>query len=126
MTEFQEVFRLMRAYVKAREAEKVAGKERARLGELIKHYLQPGQIIYDGETGIEARLQTRQGREHYDVSAMPAELVRALQAAGALQVDVDVIRALQGKSSLPDEIRPWAIPGPTSTALIVEELSRGW
>lgn len=113
---------LLAAYVAARNTKADSERVMEALAPRFKAWLEKhiGDELYDGERGLRASLQTRQGSERYDVSAMPAALVKQLHKANALTVDVKVLRALSGKSVLPEDCRPYRVPGEETTALKVD------
>lgn len=121
----EHLVKMLPAYVEARGERDMAGKHVEMIGKLFKAYLErhEDEVLWtehaDGD--IEAKLQHRKGTESYDVTSMPPELVLQLHQARALQVDVKVIRALAGKDILPEDIKRYQIPGPETTALMVEQ-----
>jgi len=118
----QDVVGLLRPYVEARDQETSSGKQRARLGELLKHYLErhPGEVVYDGESGLEASLQERQGAAVYEMDRMPEDLVLLLHRHGALKVDGIVLKALAGHQ-VAEQAKAYARPGAATVALNVKE-----
>lgn len=122
-----ELVGLLMAYVSARnvkaESEKVMEVIAARLKPWLEKH--PDDELVDGERGLRAFLQARSGSERYDVTSMPAPLVRRLHKARALTVDVKVIRALSGKDVLPEDVKPYRVPGEETTALRVEAIKNG-
>lgn len=96
-------------------------RERA-ITEAVKAYMEQRglEVLEDGEKGYVARLQVRRGSPTYDVRSMPDGLVLRLKGLGALAVDAKVIKALDGKAAEALDVRPYAIPGPETVALVVE------
>lgn len=112
---------LLRPYVEARESETTYGKAKTRLGELIKAYLeQSGDAeVYDGERNLVAHLQNRTS-EAYDVSRAPEDLILLAWRMGALTVNVAAVKAQPAGSELKERLKPFAVPGRGSVALVVE------
>lgn len=112
----------LKPYIESRDKRDYHAKEVDLLGKTIKAYLErTGEELWDGEAEIVGKLQTRNGSESYDVFNMPPELVLKLQQANALSVDLKVLKALVGKSALPEDVKRWKIPGGQTTALIVQK-----
>lgn len=112
------------SYCKARDAESQAKSEKEGIGKALKDWLEehPDEVLYDMEHGLQAYLQTRQGSDRYDVSSMPPELILRLHQAHALQLDVQVIKALSGKDILPEDVKPYRVPAEQSVALQVKQV----
>lgn len=114
---------LLKPYVEARKAEAYAKRDKDAAGEAIKDWLQrhPADSLYDGETGIDAQLKTRNGTESYDIGRMPWALVKKLWAANALSMDVKMLRALAEKTTLYIDSQPWRVPGSATEYLEVTQ-----
>lgn len=112
---------LLAPYIEAREQEAIYGKQKTRLGDLLKHYLEQhaGEVVWDGERRIEGRLQERHGTDGFEMERMPDDLVLLLNRIGALSVNAAVIKACTVQEVL-DRIKPYKVPGKTTTALQVE------
>lgn len=118
----REIVHMLNVYAKFRDAEKTAAADKENVGKLIKGYLvkHPGEAVVDHEHGLQARMQTRNATEGYDTSRMDSELLFRLQESHALNVDVKVIRALEGRDIIAEDVKPYKVPGGTSAALVVE------
>ena len=118
---------LLRPYSEAREQERSYGKQRERLGQLIRHFIEThdGEVIRDGEYGIEARLQERAlpGREYDLVTLWEKDrlLFERLVLHGCLRAD-DAAVKMAGQQVGGAEA--YAFPKKTTTALAVEERKR--
>lgn len=114
---------LLAPYTEERATAKAAADRRDSIGVIIKGWLEehPGETLRDGEAGLEARLQSRHGTERYDVRGMVAELVLTLAAMGALEVNVRVIRALEGKAIVAEDVKPHRIPGGETVSFVVKQ-----
>ena len=113
---------LLRAYCEARTQREVYGKQTEQLGALIKAYLQshPGEVLWDGETRMEARLQMRAG-VIYDLVSIRAKnpvLFDRLADLGCLTVDSQVLKAQLDQ--LPG-VEDYRMPGRATQALMVEQ-----
>lgn len=120
--EEQRIVGLLQVYDDARSTESTAKKAKDEAGKQIKDWLgkHPDEALYDGETGIEARLQERRGSDRYDVHRIPWKLVKRLWEANALNVDLDVLKSLADRDTLPVDIQPWRVPGGVTYALDVK------
>jgi len=109
-------------YDRWRAQETSARAEKEKIAVRLRRWLDlhPADTLWDGERGIEARLQTRTGAERYDVAAMPAALVKALHNSNALTVDVTVLRALAGKTTVAEDVKPYRVPGMVTMSLEVK------
>ncbi len=114
---------LLAPYVETRRKRDISAKHLDLLAHQLKEYLEAhdGEELWDGEKGIIARMQTRSSTEHYDTANMPIDLIQKLWQANALKVDTAMIKALVGRSSLPEEIKRWRVPGGVTYALEVKE-----
>ena len=89
---------LLRPYIEAREQEASYGKQKSRLGELIKNYIEThdGEVVWDGENLIEAVLKERRipGRD-YDLVTMwerDRAMFERLVLTGCLKVDEAAVK----------------------------------
>ena len=97
-------------------------KQEEGLTASLKRYLESsGEPVYDGEFGLTAKLQTRNGSPTYDVKSMPDSLVMSLRDLAALNVDSKVIKALDGRVIESLDVKRFAMPGSTSTSIAFEE-----
>lgn len=110
-------------YVEARDAATSAKKDQDRLGELIKKWLEQhaGEVVYDGEAGLEARLQERRlpGRPCDLNALLDAEphLLAQLIRNGCLKVDE---AAVKRAGALAGGVERYLGPAGVTHALIVE------
>jgi hypothetical protein len=89
---------LLPAYTRARSEKASAEKDVERIGGLFKDWLgeHPGEVIWDGESGIEASLKTRRvsGRT-YDLLTLWDQnraLFERLLKTGCLKVDESAVK----------------------------------
>ena len=106
---------------KGRLERKIEKLEKPVRDYLAKH---PGEALRDGEHGITARLQFRQGSEEMDVLSLaernPALLTWAAER-GLLRLNAKAYKALQGQGSEMLALKGWVNrPGGTE-ALVIEE-----
>ena len=113
---------MLRPYIHERTTEASAKSSKEHLGKLIKHYLEthPGEVVWDGENGLEAKLQER------DVPGRPCDLhslfernpglFMQLLHNGCLRVDET---ALKSAGALVAGIEAYMGPKGRTTALIV-------
>ena len=83
----------------------------------------PGETLRDGETGIEGRLQPRQGSPDLDVMRLAEanpDLLRWAAVRGILRLDLAAFRALDGKAREMVEIGDFMAPGAGSEALVIQ------
>jgi hypothetical protein len=118
----RDIVGMLTVYAQFRDEEKCAAAAKEQIGKLIKTYLaaHPEEAIVDHEHGLQARMQSRNTTESYDVSRMDSELLFRLQESHALNVDVKVIRALEGRDIIAEDVKPYRVPGGTLAALVVE------
>lgn len=123
----RELVEMIVPFITARNSKQASEKVMEAFSKRMKAWLEerPGDELVDGEANARAYLRSRVGPESYDVTSMSPELVLRLHQAHALQVDVAVIRALSGKDILPEDVKPYRIPGNETTALIVEQIKNG-
>ena len=114
---------LLQRLVELRKARKKHSDDFDDMADLFKAYLQkhPGEVIWDGEHRIEARLGETRTPESYDVFNMPDDLILRLKAKQALSVDLKIMRDLQGKDSDADAAKRWRMPGGVTQRLVIEE-----
>lgn len=110
----------LRPYIETRAQRDSYGKHLEKIAALLKNYLErhSGEEIYDGETGIVAKLTERHGSDVYETERMDAKLIRDLHKVGALRVDPGVIKALAGQE-IADRAKRYVRPGPVTVALDV-------
>jgi hypothetical protein len=124
IVEERRVVGLLKPYADARHDEAIAKRRKDDAGAVIKEWLdkRPGEAVFDGETGLEAVYQERRGSESYDLTNVPPALLKRLQKAKCLKVDVTVLRALsQHGDTLPVDMQPWKVPGGVTYALDVQK-----
>ena len=113
---------MLAPYLEARSERDHYAKTVERFGALLKDYLErEGGVVYDGERGIEASLQTRNGTPVYDLVAIREHdpvLFQRLIDLGCLAVNAAAVKA-QGQQLV--GIERYAGPGKGSVALIVSE-----
>ena len=102
-------------------------KERELMADFIKSWLRdnPSEELVDGEAGIRARLQEREGTPEYDVASMPDALVLWAQAHHILQLNHKRARYYVGESPEGDALKGYRTPGQVSEALVVWESASG-
>ena len=113
---------LLRAYVEARAERDNYGKRVESLGKMMKAYLEAhsGEVLWDGENKIEARLQDRSGGVTYDVISLrthDAVLFERLFDTGCVTLDAAVVKAQADQVA---GVEKYAMPKKGTTALIVE------
>ena len=110
-------------YARARADEQKATQVKTSLGAAIKNYLEqnPNETLYDGESGYEARLQRRSGRDTYDTRSMPEALILRLHAVGALDLNPEVVKSFAGRDVLSLELDRYRVPAGEQAALIVRQ-----
>ena len=116
---------LLRAYVEARAERDNYNKRVEALAKMMKEFLvsHPGEVLYDGEHKIEARLQERSGGVTYDlISIHKADpiLFQRLFDTGCLTVDAAVVKAQKDQIG---GLAKYEMPKRGTTALIVERKS---
>lgn len=95
---------------------------RARAGAVIREYLDKhGGLLVDGERGITAYLQGREGMARWDLTRVPDALLLWAAKMGLLTVDNRQFVGLLGKFVEADNLKPYRQPGAPSTALVVEK-----
>ena len=114
---------LLRPYCELRFARDAYDRDLKPIADLLKSWLQlrPEEEIADLERGIVARLQERHGADVYELARMPEDLVLALWRSNALTVNGAVLKALGKGHELSERAKPYARPGPVTTALEVKE-----
>jgi len=86
--------------------------------------LHPGDFLRDGETGIVAKYQERNGPEDMDVIGLAQErpeLCIDLAKRGCLRLDNGVWKALQGKTAAALDAAGFLMSGKGSVALLIEK-----
>ena len=116
---------LLRAYVGLRAERDAAAKGMDALSKQIKPYLEahPGEVLFDGESRIEASLQERSGGVTYDlISIHKADpiLFQRLFDTGCLTVDAAVVKAQHDQVG---GLEKYAMPKRGSVALMVDQKS---
>ena len=113
---------LLRAYHEARADRDNAVKRVDSLGKMMREFLEshPGEVLWDGENKIEARLQERSGGVTYDLIAIAHQdhvLFDRLFNLGILTVDAAAAKAQRDQVA---GLEKYAMPKRGTTALIVE------
>ena len=113
---------LLRPYINERAERDNHGKQVERYAALLKNYLErhPGEEIFDGESGIVAKLLERHSSDVFETERMDAKLIRDLHKVGALKVDPAVIKALGGQE-IADRAKKYLRPGTVTAYLDVKE-----
>lgn len=111
-------------YCRARDAEAQAKNEKEALGKSFKEWLDenPGDVLHDGEHGLQALLQERRGTPVYDLITIAEKdpiLFDRLLKTGCLQVNAAAVK-VQGVQVA--GVEKYAGPAPVTTALQVKEI----
>lgn len=112
-------------YIDARAAENAAKAHKEALGKAFKEWLEenPGEVLYDGELGVQALMQERDapGRD-CDLNAVydgNKALFEQLLKNGCLKVDE---AAIKRAGALVGGIEPYLAPKRRTTALVVKDI----
>ena len=113
---------LLRAALEARAQRDHYARQFDNIARLFKGYLEahPDEVLFDGESKIEARLQRREKPANYDTASMPWALIQALHEARLLSVSDACVKAITDQR-LQDEARRFRQPGGETLALLIEE-----
>ena len=114
---------LLRVYVDYRRREAEAGEVKDQVGGQLKRWLEahPGEVLWDGETRLEGRLQQRAGTITYDllgIEEFDPPLFNRLLRLGCLRVDAGAVKVQAEQLA---GIQRYALPGKGTVALLVEE-----
>ena len=110
-------------YCEARKLEGAAKDNKDAQGRTIRWWLDehPGDELRDGELGISARLQPRQGSPQFDAPNASTEALRWLADHGCLKLDYATFKTLVGKFVEADDINRTLMPGGETMVLDVKE-----
>ena len=121
--QLEHMVKMLSAYVRARSEATDAKRTQDMIGDLLKGYLErhPDEVIWDGETGIEACMKERTlpGKQ-YDLISLAkkdALLFQRLLEMGCLQVNAAAVK-VQGAQV--GGVEAYAFPQGKSKALSVE------
>ena len=84
----------------------------------------PGDFLRDGETGVVAKLQERQGTPELDMISLyqkDTETILDLASFGCLKLDAKGWQGIQGKSMVAERAKPFLMPGKGSMALLIDK-----
>ena len=114
---------LLRVYVDYRRREAEAGEGKDQVGGQLKRWLEahPGEVLWDGETRLEGRLQARAGTPTYDLLGIREHddsLFQRLLALGCVSIESKAVKLHAEQLA---GVQRYAMPGKGSVALIVEE-----
>ena len=117
---------MLARYVDLRHRIAKLEKEKELLVDFIKNWLRdnPGEELVDGEAGIRARLQERQGTPEYDAASMPPALVLWAQGQHLLGFNHKGALEHAGMCAEGDALVTYRMPGKMTEALVVEEEKR--
>ena len=117
---------MLKRYVDLRHNIATMEKERELMAGFIKRWLEdnPGEELMDGELGIGAHLQERQGAPEYDTTSMPDAMILWAKEQHLLRMDAKMAALHIGKSVVGDDLQRYKMPGRPTVALQVEERKR--
>ena len=121
-----EVIKLLIRYVEAREARDTGAAIMDSLARPIREWLNQhlGEHLVDGEHGLRAFLQDRDGTKQLDCMTLAGEnpqLALWAMEKGLLKLDAAALKALDGKARETLLLKDFVYPGPGSQSLQVKE-----
>lgn len=95
------------------------------LTEALRRYIEQhdGEALHDGETGVTARLQRREGAAAYDTMRMSDALALFCRDNGVLTIDRTMAKALRSKCAEGEALHQLLMPGAEQWALVFDVAS---
>ena len=120
----QEIAATIRLFDQARKDAAKAKRHADALSGIIRGYVERHGPTTDGESGLTAFLQPRQGAETMDLISLARDsyaTVIELATHGCLQVDMKALKVFEGKSPIWDAAKKYITPGGETQSLQVKK-----